>query len=42
MWIAETGFAKIEIALAKGKKSFDKREDIKKRDSDRELKRSEI
>ena len=30
---------KVEIALAKGKKLFDKREAIKKRDSDRELKR---
>jgi SsrA-binding protein len=34
-------WAKIEIALAKGKKTFDKRESIKrkdmKRDTDREL-----
>ena len=30
-------FVKLEIALAKGKKEFDKRETIKKRDSDREL-----
>lgn len=30
---------KIEIALAKGKKKFDKRETIKKRDTDRELRR---
>ena len=34
------GLAKVEIALAKGKKLFDKREDIKKRDIDRELKRT--
>ena len=30
---------KIEIALARGKKKFDKRETIKKRDSDREIRR---
>ncbi len=33
------GLIKIEIALAKGKKLYDKRETIKKRESDRELKR---
>ena len=32
------GKAKIEIALAKGKKLYDKREDIKKRDIKRGLK----
>lgn len=31
------GVAKVEIALAKGKKNYDKRETIKKRDLDREL-----
>ncbi|HNW71518.1 MAG TPA: SsrA-binding protein SmpB [Candidatus Paceibacterota bacterium] len=30
---------KVEIVLAKGKKKFDKRENIKKRDIDRELRR---
>ena len=30
---------KLEIALAKGKKKFDKREVLKKRDTDRELRR---
>jgi SsrA-binding protein len=35
----KNGFVKIEIALAKGKKSYDKRETIKKRDSDREIRR---
>ena len=34
------GLVKIEIALAKGKKLYDKREVIKKRESDRELKRA--
>jgi len=33
------GRVKVEIALAKGKKSYDKREDIKKRDVKRELDR---
>ncbi len=36
---SERGIAKIQIALAKGKKSFDKREDIKKRDVEREMAR---
>jgi SsrA-binding protein len=31
------GIAKIEVALVKGKKAHDKREDIKKRDAKREL-----
>lgn len=31
---------KIEIGLAKGKKKFDKRESIKKRDTDREVRRT--
>ncbi len=34
------GFIKVEIAIAKGKKLFDKRESIKKRDIDRNLRRS--
>ncbi len=33
------GRAKIEIALAKGKKQYDKRDDVAKRDSDREIRR---
>lgn len=40
MFLNERGFAKLEIALAKGKKLFDKRQDIKKRDADREMKRA--
>lgn len=36
LFITEKGYAKLEIALAKGKKLFDKREDIKKRDTQRE------
>ena len=42
LYINKRGFAKIEIALAKGKKLFDKRESIKKKDLDRELKRMKI
>jgi SsrA-binding protein len=39
LFIAESGYAKLEIALAKGKKEFDKRESIKKRDTEREINR---
>ena len=34
------GFIKVEIALARGKKRHDKREDLKKRDADREIQRA--
>jgi SsrA-binding protein len=37
IFINERGFAKMEIALAQGKKAFDKRESIKERDVKREL-----
>lgn len=43
LFISDRGFAKLEIALAQGKKAFDKRESIKERDTkiemDRALKR---
>ena len=39
LFINEKGYAKIDIALAKGKKLFDKRETIKDRDNKRELDR---
>jgi SsrA-binding protein len=39
MFINEKGWAKLEIALAKGKKTFDKRDDIKKKDAQRETAR---
>ena len=39
LFIAENGWAKLEIALAKGKQEFDKREDIKKRDTERDMDR---
>ena len=35
----EKGFAKLEIGLGKGKKLFDKRETLKQRDTEREMKR---
>lgn len=34
------GLAKLQIALARGKKLFDKRETIKKRDADRDIRRN--
>lgn len=39
MFINEKGFAKLEIGLGKGKKLHDKRESIKSRDAEREMKR---
>lgn len=39
MFISQEGYAKLVIALAKGKKEFDKRETIKKNDIRRELER---
>jgi SsrA-binding protein len=35
----DRGFAKIEIALCKGKKLYDKREDIKRRETELEMRR---
>lgn len=39
LFINDNGYAKLEIALAQGKKLYDKREDIKKRDTQREIAR---
>jgi len=39
VFINEKGLAKAEIALAKGKKEYDKRETIKKKDIEREMDR---
>ena len=39
-YINEKGLAKLEIALAKGKKLYDKRETLKTKDSKREMDRS--
>lgn len=38
LFITDRGFAKLEIALAKGKKLFDKRGDLKDKDAKREMK----
>ena len=40
MYINERGLAKVEIALAKGKKNYDKREAIAKRDAERSMDRA--
>ena len=40
LFIAENGFAKLVIALAKGKKEYDKRESIKSKDLRREMERN--
>jgi len=39
LYISERGYAKLEIALARGKKLFDKRADLKKKDDEREMAR---
>lgn len=39
LFLSERGFAKLEIAIAKGKKSFDKRQSIKAKDVKREMDR---
>jgi SsrA-binding protein len=40
MYFDERGRVKVEISLARGKKLYDKREDIAKRDADREMGRA--
>jgi SsrA-binding protein len=37
--LSDTGFIKFEIGLGKGKKTYDKRESLKEKDLDRDLKR---
>lgn len=39
IYFSEKGLAKMEIGLGKGKQLFDKRETIKQRDTEREMKR---
>lgn len=39
VYINEDGKAKVEIAVARGKKNYDKREDIARRDAQREMDR---
>lgn len=40
LFISECGFAKLEIALSKGKKLYDKREDIAKKSQNRDIQRA--
>ena len=39
LFVTDRGFAKLEVALAQGKKLFDKREDLKAKDQKREMER---
>lgn len=39
LFTSDSGYAKLEIALAKGKKLYDKREDLKTKDLNREMNR---
>lgn len=39
LFLNDNGWAKLQIALAKGKKTFDKRETLKKKDNQRDLAR---
>ncbi|HQH41769.1 MAG: SsrA-binding protein SmpB [Bacteroidales bacterium] len=42
LFITEKGLAKLEIALARGKKEYDKRETIRERDLKRDMERNRI
>lgn len=39
LFIADSGYAKLEIGLARGKREYDKRETIKRKDTQRQLER---
>ena len=39
IFFSEKGYAKMEIGLARGKKNYDKREALKQRDTQKEIKR---
>ena len=39
VYLTDKSFVKVEIGLAKGKKNYDKRETIKQRDTEKEIKR---
>jgi SsrA-binding protein len=39
IFISDSGYAKLEIALARGKREYDKRETIKRKDTQRQLER---
>jgi len=40
LFIGERGYAKLVIALARGKQAHDKRDTLKQRDADRELRQA--
>lgn len=40
IYFNDRGYVKVEVAIGRGKKQYDKREDIKKRDVDREISRA--
>lgn len=42
MFLSESGFAKLDIALARGKKLFDKRESLKDKDVQRDMARRDL
>jgi SsrA-binding protein len=42
IFFSEKGLIKIEIGLGKGKKQYDKRDSIKKREAEREIKRNAV
>ena len=42
LFVNKRGYAKVGIAVARGKKLFDKRDTLKKKDQDREMKRLKI
>jgi SsrA-binding protein len=39
LFLADTGYAKLEIGLARGKREYDKRETIKRKDTQRQMER---
>ncbi|MDD5237242.1 MAG: SsrA-binding protein SmpB [Candidatus Omnitrophica bacterium] len=39
-YFSESGFAKIDLAVCKGKKLYDRREDLKRRETDLEMRRA--
>ncbi|MFW6275662.1 MAG: SsrA-binding protein, partial [bacterium] len=40
LFVNDRGLAKLEIALARGKKMYDKRETLKQKDSKRDIERA--
>ena len=40
MFISDSGYAKLNIALARGKKLYDKRQDLKEKDDKRRMDRA--